>query len=148
MSHGYDTFVGVDVSKGSLDVSGLPSGPPSQFENTAEGRAKLLSLLPSAGACLLIAEATGGYERDLVAEVVASGHHIAVVNPRQVRDFAKAIGLLAKTDRIDAGVIARFGEATRPMPQGFNEQQEQLRELLVRRRQLVDHRVAEKNRRD
>jgi transposase len=148
MSHGYDTFVGVDVSKGSLDVSGLPSGSPSQFENTAEGRAKLLSLLPSAGACLLIAEATGGYERDLVAEVVAAGHHIAVVNPRQVRDFAKAIGLLAKTDRIDAGVIARFGEATRPMPQGFNEQQEQLRELLVRRRQLVDHRVAEKNRRD
>ncbi|MFM7035989.1 MAG: IS110 family transposase [Planctomycetia bacterium] len=146
MSHGYDKYVGIDVAKESLDVSGLTAGSPSQFENTAAGRAKLLSLLPQVGACLLVAEATGGYERELVAEVVAAGHHIAVVNPRQVRDFAKAIGLLAKTDRIDAGVIARFGEATRPTPQGFSEQQEQLRELIVRRRQLVDHRTAEKNR--
>ena len=109
MSHGYHKYVGIDVAKESLDVSGLTADSPSQFENTAVGRAKLLSLLPPAGACLLVAEARGGYERDLFAEVVATGHHIAVVNPRQVRDFAKAIGLLAKTDRIDAGVIARFG---------------------------------------
>jgi transposase len=66
LSHGYDTFVGIDASKESLDVSGLTTGSPNQFENTAAGRAQLLSLLPPAGACLLVAEATGGYERDLM----------------------------------------------------------------------------------
>lgn len=146
MSHGYDTFVGIDVSKDALDVHGLPDGLPSRFDNTAAGRANLLSLLPSAGACLSVVEATGGYERDLVAEAVTAGHHIAVVNPRQVRDFAKALGLLAKTDRIDAAVIARFAKTTRPVPEGYDERQEQLRELIVRRRQLLDHRTAEKNR--
>jgi transposase len=74
------------------------------------------------------------------------GQHIAVVNPRHVREFAKSLGILAKTDRLDAAVIARFAEMTQPVPQGFCQQQEQLRELIVRRRQLVDHRVAEKNR--
>lgn len=146
MSHGYDTFVGIDVSKDSFDVFGLPSGSPSRFDNTAEGRAKLLTLLPKAGACLSVVEATGGYERGLVADAVTAGHHIAVVNPRQVRDFAKALGLLAKTDRIDAEVIARFAATTRPVPQGYDQRQEQLRELIVRRRQLLDHRTAEKNR--
>ena len=146
MSHGYDVYVGIDVAKASLEVFGLPPGSPSQFENTAEGRAKLLSLLPPAGASLSVVEATGGYERDLVAEMAVVGQHIAVVNPRHVRDFAKALGLLAKTDRLDAAVIARFAEMTQPVPQGFCQQQEQLRELIVRRRQLVDHRVAEKNR--
>lgn len=146
MSQGYDTYVGIDVSKDTLDVHGLPDGSLNRFDNTAEGRAKLLSLLPPAGACLSVIEATGEYGRDLVAEAVTAGHHIAVVNPRQVRDFAKAIGLLAKTDRIDAAVIARFAEATRPVPKGFDERQDQLRELIVRRRQLLDHRTAEKNR--
>lgn len=146
MSHGYDKFVGVDVSKDSLDVHGLPTGSPSRFDNTAEGRAQLLSFLPKAGTCLSVVEATGGYERGLVADAVTAGHHIAVVNPRQVRDFAKALGLLAKTDRIDASVIARFAETIRPEPVGYNERQEQLRELIVRRRQLIDHRTAEKNR--
>jgi len=135
MSHGYDVYVGIDVAKESLEVFGLPPGSPSQFENTAEGRAKLLSLLPPAGASLCVVEATGGYERDLAAEMAVVGQHISVVNPRHVRDFAKGLGLLAKTDRIDAAVIARFAETT-----------QQLRELIVRRRQLVDHRVAEKNR--
>lgn len=146
MSHGYDVYVGIDVAKESLEVFGLPPGSPSQFENTAEGRAKLLSLLPPAGASLCVVEATGGYERDLAAEMAVVGQHISVVNPRHVRDFAKGLGLLAKTDRIDAAVIARFAETTRPIPKGFCKQQEQLRELIVRRRQLVDHRVAEKNR--
>lgn len=146
MSHGYDKFVGIDVSKAALDVHGLPVGSPSRFDNTAEGRAKLLSLLPPAGASLSVVEATGGYERNLVTEAITAGHHIAVVNPRQVRDFAKALGLLAKTDRIDAAVIARFAEMTRPVPEGYDERQEQLRELIVRRRQLMDHRTAEKNR--
>lgn len=146
MSHGYDKFVGIDVSKDTLDVHGLPTGSPSRFDNTAEGRAQLLSFLPKAGTSLSVVEATGGYERGLVAEAVTAGHHIAVVNPRQVRDFAKAFNVLAKTDRIDASVIARFAETTRPEPVGYNERQEQLRELIVRRRQLIDHRTAEKNR--
>lgn len=146
MSHGYDTFVGIDVSKDSLDVFGLPNGSPSRFDNTAEGRAKLLSLLPQAGSCLSVVEATGGYERALATEAADVDQHIAVVNPRQVRDFAKALGLLAKTDRIDAEVIARFGATTRPVPQGYDKRQEQLRELIVRRRQLLEHRTAEKNR--
>ncbi|MFM9194369.1 MAG: IS110 family transposase [Planctomycetia bacterium] len=146
MSHGYDTYVGIDVSKDTLDVHGLPDSSANRFDNTAAGRAKLLSLLPPAGACLSVIEATGEYGRDLVAEAVTAGHHIAVVNPRQVRDFAKALGLLAKTDRIDAAVIARFAETTRPVPKGFDERQNQLRELIVRRRQLLDHRTAEKNR--
>jgi transposase len=146
MSRGYDKFVGIDVSKDALDVHGLPAGSASRFDNTAAGRAKLLTLLPPAGACLSVVEATGGHERDLVAEAVTAGHHIAVVNPRQVRDFAKALGLLAKTDLIDAAVIARFAETTRPVPQGYDERQEQFRELIVRRRQLLDHRTAEKNR--
>lgn len=146
MSHGYDKFVGIDVSKDTLDVHGLPTGSPSRFDNTAEGRAQLLSFLPKAGTSLSVVEATGGYERGLVAEAVTAGHHIAVVNPRQVRDFAKAFNVLAKTDRIDASVIARFAETTRPEPVGYSERQEQLRELIVRRRQLIDHRTAEKNR--
>lgn len=146
MSHGYDKFVGIDVSKDSLDVHGLPTGSPSRFDNTAEGRAQLLSFLPKAGTSLSVVEATGGYERGLVAEAVTAGHHIAVVNPRQVRDFAKAFNVLAKTDRIDASVIARFAETTRPEPVGYSDRQEQLRELIVRRRQLIDHRTAEKNR--
>ena len=146
MSHGYDKFVGIDVSKDSLDVHGLPTGSPSRFDNTAEGRAQLLSFLPKAGTSLSVVEATGGYERGLVADAVTAGHHIAVVNPRQVRDFAKAFNVLAKTDRIDASVIARFAETTRPEPVGYSERQEQLRELVVRRRQLIDHRTAEKNR--
>jgi hypothetical protein len=82
MPHGYDVFVGIDVAKESLEVFVLPPGSPSQFENTAEGRAKLLTLLPPAGACLSVVEATGGYERDLVAEMAVVGQHIAVVNPR------------------------------------------------------------------
>lgn len=142
MSHGYDAYVGIDVSKDALDVHGLPNGSPNRFDNTAAGRAKLLSLLPPAGTCLSVIEATGGYGRDLVAEAADDGHHIAMVNPRQVRDFAKALGLLAKTDRIDAAVIARFAETTRPVPVGFDARQEQLRELIVRRRQLLEHRTA------
>ncbi|MFM8636116.1 MAG: IS110 family transposase, partial [Planctomycetia bacterium] len=148
MSHGYDLYVGIDVSKDALDVHGLPDGSPNRFDNTAAGRAKLLSFLPPAGTCLSVIEATGGYGRDLVAEATNDGHHIAVVNPRQVRDFAKALGLLAKTDRIDAAVIARFAETTQPVPVGFDARQEQLRELIVRRRQLLEHRTAEKNRRE
>jgi transposase len=105
--------------------------------------------LPAPGTCLLVLEATGGYERTLASELVAAGHAASVVNARQVRDFAKALGLLAKTDRIDAGVIARFAQQVQPRPLAeSHEKQDQLDELVGRRRQLVDLRTAESNRRE
>jgi transposase len=94
-----------------------------------------------------VLEATGGYERRLVGELVTGGHFVSVVNPRQVRDFAKAHGILAKTDRIDAQVIARFGRDVRPRPVAQTSQkQHQLDELVTRRRQLLQLRASESNR--
>jgi transposase len=105
--------------------------------------------LPEPGSCLIVVEATGGYQRRVVAELVAAGHRVAVVNPRQVRDFARGLGILAKTDRLDALVIARFGQHVRPRTIAQRpEKQEELAQLVVRRRQLVDLRTAEKNRRE
>ena len=104
----------------------------------------MLNALPPAGQCLVVVEATGGYQRTVVAELVAAGHRLAVVNPRQVRDFARGLGLLAKTDRLDAQVIARFGQqaSTRLFePQTLEHQR--LEELIARRRQLVELRAAE-----
>jgi transposase len=98
---------------------------------------------------LIIVEATGGYQQRLVADLVAAGHRVAVVNPRQVRDFAKGLGILAKTDRIDARVIARFGQHVRPRTIAENhEKQEELQQLVTRRRQLIDLRTAETNRQE
>jgi transposase len=101
------TFVGIDVSKDHLDVHLLEPGTTFRQPHTAEGRRQLLAKLPAPGSCLVVLEATGGYERTLVGDLVAAGHAVSVVNPRQVRYFARALGLLAKTDRIDALVIAR-----------------------------------------
>jgi transposase len=96
---------------------------------------------------LLTLEATGDYERRVVAELVDAGHYVSVVNPRQIRDYAKALGLLAKTDRIDAQVIARFGADVQPRPVvQLPEKQAELDQLVTRRRQLVQLRVAEENR--
>ncbi len=98
---------------------------------------------------MIVVEATGGYERALVAELIDAGHQVAVVNPRQVRDFAKACGILAKTDRIDAAVLARFGQAVVPRTQTkIPEKQLELQDLVVRRRQLVELRTAEMNRKE
>jgi transposase len=96
---------------------------------------------------LIVIEATGGYERRLVAELLDAGHRVAVVNPRQVRDFAKAFGILAKTDRLDAAVLASFAEKVRPRANAPHaEKQAELQQLVARRRQLVDLRTAESNR--
>ena len=103
--------------------------------------------MPQPETCLVVVEATGGYERLLVADLLDAGHLVAVVNPRQVRDFAKALGILAKTDRIDAAVIARFGQQVEPRPLAeVHEKQGELDQLVTRRRQLVVLRTAEKNR--
>lgn len=146
MSHGYGTFIGIDVCKDGFDVCCATSGPLGRFDNTADGVGRLLPLLPSAGTCLVVIEATGGYERQLVGDLMTAGHQVSVVNPRQVRDFARAFNILAKTDRIDAMVLARFAEKIQPIPREKAGRIEELRQLVTRRRQLIEHRTAEKNR--
>ena len=146
MSQGYDTFVGIDVCKDGFDVCCATNGLQGRFDNTADGVSRLLPLLPAAGTCLVVIEATGGYERQLVGDLMTAGHRVSVVNPRQVRDFAKAFNILAKTDRIDAAVLARFAEKVQPIPREKAGRIDELRQLVTRRRQLIEHRTAEKNR--
>jgi transposase len=136
---------GIDVSKQTLDVA-LASGTQSfQFANDAHGIEELSKCLQ--GMELVVMEATGGYETAVATALVAAGLRVAVVNPRQVRDFAKANGRLAKTDRIDAGVIAAFGIAVEPqIVQLPDEDSRRLQALLVRRTQLLAMRVQEVNR--
>src|SRR5256885_9735950 len=139
--------VGIDVSNAILDVAVLPSGELLQFANDGNGIDALASKLKSAPVDLVVMEATGGYETAVASALVAAGLRVAVVNPRQVRDFAKATGRLAKTDRIDAQVIGAFGVAVEPhILQLPDKQAQELDALLVRRAQLVAMRVQEMNR--
>ena len=147
MNNKAQVVVGIDVSKAMLDVAALPSGEVLQFANDPNGIDELGKRLRSLAADLVVMEATGGYETAVATALVGSGLRVAVVNPRQIRDFAKATGRLAKTDRIDAQVIAAFGQAIEPevvrLP---DEDARELEALLVRRRQLVAMRVQEVNR--
>jgi transposase len=140
-------YVGIDVAKATLDVAIGSDGELVQVENSEAGIARLLQRLGEAAPTLVVLEATGGYESVVVAAIVGRGIAVAVVNPRQVRDFAKATGVLAKTDRIDARVLARFAEAVRPEPRPLpTAEAKELEEFLSRRRQLVDMLTMEKNR--
>ena len=140
-------FVGIDVAKHSLDVCVLGEDHCFTLPNDAAGFRQLLDKLPPPGSCLVVIEATGGYQHRVVATLVSAGHRVAVVNPRQVRDFARGLGILAKTDRLDARVIARFGQHTHPRPVEIgSEKQAELRELVTRRRQIIELRTAERNR--
>jgi transposase len=107
-------FVGIDIAKRTLDVCIHPEGKQFSLAYDEEGLKQLLAHLPPKGTCLIVMEATGGYQRRVVAELAEAKHYVAVVNPRQVRDFARGLGILAKTDRIDASVIACFGQQVRP----------------------------------
>lgn len=141
------TLVGIDVAKYSLDVYVASDGRSFTIKNTSAGFRQLLDELPATGNCLVVVEATGGYQSRVVGALVAAGHQVAVVNPRQVRDFARSLGILAKTDRLDARVIARFAAHTSPRTvEVGSEKQAELRELVTRRRQLVELRTAEQNR--
>jgi transposase len=143
----FSQFVGIDVSKKTLDVSDYPATFSETVDNTDAGAGRLLARLPKAGSCLIVLEASGAYEKMIVTHLVNAGHVVSVVNARQVRDFAKALGILAKTDRIDARVIARFGRDVRPRAVAqTSEKQEELNQLVTRRRQLICQRTAEKNR--
>lgn len=139
--------VGIDVSKARLDVAMLPSGETFAVANDEEGLHELTEKLTSVRLTLVVLEATGGLQRPLAAALAASGIACAVVNPRQARDFAKAIGKLAKTDRIDAYVLARFAEALRPEPKVPPETEAmEFQAILARRRQIIQMLSAEKNR--
>jgi transposase len=140
-------YVGIDVSKAILDVAFGADGALVQVTNDEAGIKDLVARLAKAGPELVVLEATGGYESLVAAAVAGKDIPVAVVNPRQVRDFAKATGVLAKTDRIDARVLARFAEAVRPEPRPLpTPEARELEEFLNRRRQIVDMLTMEKNR--
>lgn len=139
-------FVGIDVSKDILDVA-IHNGKKGSFPNTDQGFEEVYAFIAPFDPALVVIEATGGYQFRVVEHLAIHAIPFAVVNPRQVRDFAKATGKLAKTDRIDAAVIAHFGEAVKPEPQALKDDQAQkLDALISRRRQLVEMITAEKNR--
>ena len=142
-----DNVVGIDVSKEKLDVSAPARERRWQSPNTPEGLAKLRGRLKRMKPTLVVLEASGGYERAAVGELAAADLPVVVVNPRQVRDFARSIGQLAKNDRIDADVLALFGERVRPEPRPLpDEASRELQALIRRRNQVVEMLAAEKNR--
>lgn len=142
-----DPFIGVDVSKARLDVAVLPTGAVQSFANDEAGGGELVAWATGLRPRLIVLEATGGLEMLITGLLTAAGLPVAVMNPRQIRDFAKACGTLAKTDAVDAKIIARFGQALKPTPRPLKDEQTQaLTALIVRRRQIVDMLTAEKNR--
>jgi transposase len=142
-----DRFVGVDVSKGRVDVHVRPDATAFVCTTDPEGLANLVDRLAPLQPQLVAMEASGGYEGAVAAALAEAGLPVVIVNPRQVRKFAGAIGRLAKTDAIDAGVIAHFADAIRPAPKPMPDTlMLRLRELLARRRQLVVMINAEKQR--
>jgi transposase len=141
--------IGVDVAKATLDVWVEPAGVGWTVTNDDRGHAELVERARAHEAGLVVLEATGGYEYAAVVALSVAGLTVAVVNPRQARDFARASGRLAKTDRIDARVLARFGVALRPEARPLpSEETRELDQLVTRRRQVRDMLQAEQNRRD
>src|SRR5215211_3487999 len=138
---------GIDVSKRHLDVRLLPGREACGVANDPEGIDELVRRFEQARPELVVLEATGRYERPVAAAIAALGIAVAVVNPRQARDFAKATGKLAKTDKIDAEVLARFASTVGPKPSVLPDEEAQaLQAILARRRQILEMLVAEKNR--
>src|SRR6185312_11215165 len=143
-----DLFVGIDVSKDRLDVHIQPTGEAFAVARDGKGLAELAERLTAMAPRLVVVEATGGYEITVSAAVAGAGLPLAVVNPRQIRSYAHAIGRLAKTDKLDAEVIAKFAEAVKPEPRPLpSEEAQALGEMVARRRQLIEMIVAETNRR-
>lgn len=142
------TFIGIDISKDRLDVHVRPSDGAFAVARDSEGLAMLIERLGALEPYLVVLEATGGFELTVAAALAAAGMPLAVVNPRQIRDFARATGQLAKTDALDAKVIARFAEQVRPEPRPVPDAQaRELGELVARRRQIIEMMTAERNRR-
>jgi transposase len=142
-----EAYIGVDVSKDLLDVKVLPSEQTQQFSNDDPGVNKLITFVKKIDPQLIVFESTGGLEMLAVSSLVVNHVPVVVINPRQIRDFAKATGKLAKTDSIDADTIARFARDIRPEVRPIKDEHTQLLSALnARRRQIVDMLVAEKNR--
>jgi transposase len=142
-----EVFVGIDVSKARLDVAVLPNEKTWSTTNDDEGISELVAKLQEQAPSLILLEATGGLERRVLAKLAGAALPAMAINPRNVRDFAKSLGKLAKTDRIDAIILARFAQAIRPPLRPIaDEQTQELQAQLTRRRQLVEMIVAEKNR--
>lgn len=141
------TFIGIDVAKARLDVAIRPTGQQWQVSYTEKGIQGLVDQFADLHPTLVLLEASGGLELRIVTALAAAGLPVAVVNPRQVRDFAKATGELAKTDVLDAQVLAHFAEAVRPTPRSLPDTETQtLAALVARRTQVISMLVAEKNR--
>ena len=142
-------WVGIDISKATLDVHLRPLGKTFQVANKKTAISGLIEELQTYSLNLIVLEATGGLETELLIQLQAAQLPVALINPRQGRDFAKAAGKLAKTDAIDAQVLAHFGEALKPQVVAMeSDSARQLKELISRRRQVVEIQMAEKNRRD
>lgn len=140
-------FVGIDVAKAELVISIMPSAERFTVDNDERGVRTLVERLRAVRPALIVLEATGGYELLGVAALAAAALPVVVVNPRQVRDFAKATGQLAKTDRIDADILARFADVVRPAVRAIpTDEVQELDALLTRRRQLLEMLQAERNR--
>jgi transposase len=141
--------IGIDVSKAMLDVFILPKNKYIQVENNVTGIKKLIKEFNLYSEPLIVMESTGGYEKAVAQALAKEDFSVAIINPRQIRDFAKALGKLAKTDRIDANVIAMFAEKISPKANvNCDENQQNLAEYNTRRSQLVDMITMEKNRLD
>lgn len=142
-----DHYIGIDVSKAHLDIATDDGQTAFRVNNDEAGQLQALGRLQELSPTLVVLEATGGFELELVLLLGTNKVPVAVVNPRQVRDFAKAFGILAKTDAIDARVLARFAATTKPAPQPLPDEQSLVLEaLLLRRRQLVSMLATERNR--
>ena len=140
-------YVGIDVSKDRLDVAVLGEKREWQVDNTARRHCKLVQQMEELQPELIVVEATGGYQRAVVDALFHAGLSVAVVNPARVRQFARACGLLAKTDKLDAQVLAVFGQRVQPRRyEGKSEAEKQLSALLVRRKQVEEMLKAEQNR--
>ena len=141
------SFVGIDVSKERLDVHVRPSGQAIAIARDSKGLEQLVSDLRALPPALIVLEATGGFELTVAAVLAGAGLPLAVVNPRQIRDFARATGRLAKTDALDAQIIALFAERIRPEPRPLADADSQtLAELVARRRQVIEMIGMESNR--
>lgn len=140
-------FVGIDVSKANLDVACWKSKEYKRYSNNPKGIQDLVEWLKELQPELIVLEATGGLELPLVVELAYAKMPVAVVNPRRIREFARSIGQLAKTDKLDAKVIAHFGAATHPEARKLpTQEEEKLSALMTRRRQVIEMLTAERNR--
>ncbi len=147
MATSSEMYVGIDVAKDRLDVAVLGERQATQVENTRDGITRLVQQIRELQPELIVVEATGGYQRGVVEALFQAGLAVAVVNPARVRQFARACGLLAKTDKLDAQVLAVFGQKVQPRRyESKTEAEKQLSALLVRRKQLEEMLKAEQNR--